>query len=69
MLQARDKAWFVRLYGEIIPSFSERIIDCTGTQTMLYPSRSMISCIDLAYYGASGAKDWVFLDYGTRKGL
>ena len=31
----RDRAWFVHLYGEIIPNFSKGIIDHTGAQTML----------------------------------
>ena len=53
------RAWFVCLYGEIIPSFSEGIIDHTGTQTMLYLTCTMISSVDLAHYGVFCAKDWV----------
>ena len=44
---------------------SEGIIDRTGTQTMLYLTCTMISNVDLAYYGVSHAKDWVFVDCGT----
>ena len=61
----RDRAWFVRLYGEIIPSFSEGIIDRTGAQTMLYLTCTMISSMGLARYRVSGARDWVFVDCGT----
>ena len=61
----RDSAWFVRLYGEIIQSFSEGIIDRTGAQTMLYLTCTMISSVDLAHYGVSRAKDWVSVDCGT----
>ena len=46
----RDRARFVRLYGEIIPSF----LTCT-----------IISSVDLARYGVSRAKDWVSVDCGT----
>ena len=46
------------LYGEII--------DRTGAQTMLYLTCTMISSVDLAYYGVSHAKDWVSVDFGTR---
>ena len=53
-LHVRDRAWFVRLYGEII---SSGIIDRTGTQTMLYLTCTMISSVDLAHYGVSCAKD------------
>ena len=49
----RDRAWFVSLYGEIIPSFSEGIIDRTGGQTMPYLTRTMISSVELAHYGVS----------------
>ena len=70
----------MRLYGEIIPelehglcacterlspSFSERIIDRTDAQTMLYLTCTIISSVDLAYYGVSCAKDWVSVDCGT----
>ena len=55
----------VRLYGEIIPSFSEGIIDHTGAQTMLYFTCTTISSVDLAQYGVSRAKDWVSLICGT----
>ena len=51
--------------GEIIPSFSEGIIDRTGAQTMLYLTCTMISSIDFACYGASRAKYWVSVDSGT----
>ena len=61
----RDRAWFVRLYGEIIPSFSEGIIDRTGAQTMLYLTCTTIISVDLAHYGVSRAKDWVSVDCGT----
>ena len=62
----RDRAWFVRLYGEIIQSFSEGIIDRTGAQTMLHLTCTTITCGDLAHYGVSHAKDWVSVDCGTR---
>ena len=55
----------MRLYGEIIPSFSGGIIDRTGAQTMLYLTCSMISSVDLAHYGVSCVKDWISLDCGT----
>ena len=58
----RDRAWFARLYGEIIPEFSEGIIDRTGEQTMLYLTCTMISSVGLACYGVSRAK----VDCGTR---
>ena len=56
----------MRLYGEIIPSFSEGVIDITDAQTMLYLTCTMISSVDLAYYEVSRAKDWVSVDCGTR---
>ena len=34
------------------------IIDRTGAQTMLYLTCTAISCVDLAQYGVSLAKDW-----------
>ena len=55
----------MRLYGEIIPSFSEGIIDRTGAQTMLYLTCSTITSVDLKHYGVSRAKDWVSVDCGT----
>ena len=55
----------MRLYGKIIPSFSERIVDSTGVQTMLYLTCTTISTVDLAHYGVSRAKDWVSVDCGT----
>ena len=57
----------MRLYGEIIPSFSEGIIDRTGAQTMLYLTCTTITSVDLAHYGVSRAKDWVSVDCGTRE--
>ena len=60
-----DRAWFVRLYGKIIPSFSEGIIDRTGAQTMLYLTCTKITSVDLEHYGVSRAKDWVSVDCGT----
>ena len=53
----------MRLYREIIPSFSEGIIDRTGAQTMFYLTCTIISSVDLAHYGVSCAKDWVFVDF------
>ena len=55
----------MRLYGEIIPSFSEGIIDRTGVQTMLYVTCTTITSVDLAHNGVSHAKDWVSVDCGT----
>ena len=43
----------------------EGVIDHTGAQTMLYLTCSMISDVDLAYYGVSRAKDWVSVDCCT----
>ena len=56
----------VRLHGEIIPSFSEGIVDRTGEQTMLYLTCTTITNEDLAHYGVSRAKDWVAVNCGTR---
>ena len=53
------------LYGEIIPSFSEGIIDRTGAQTMHYLTCTTISSKNLAHYEVSRAKDWVSVDFGT----
>ena len=55
----------MRLYAEIIPSFSEGIIDRTGAQTMLYLTCTMISSVDLAHLEVTSAKDWVSMDCGT----
>ena len=55
----------MRLYGEIIPSFSEAIIDRTGAETMLYLTCTTITSVDLAHYGVSRAKDCVSVDCGT----
>ena len=60
-VQVRDRAWFVRLYG--------KIIDRTGAQTMLELTCTTITSVDLAHYGVSRAKDWVSVDWGTRKSL
>ena len=56
----------MRLYGEIIPSFSEGIIDRTGAQTMLYLTCTMIYSVNLANYGVSRAKGWLSVDCGTK---
>ena len=56
----------MRLHGEIIPGFSEGIIDRTGAQTMLYLTCTMISSVNLAHYGVSRAKGWVSVDCGTK---
>ena len=60
--QVGDRAWAVRLYGEII---SEGIIDRTGAQPMLYLTCTTITSINLAHYGVSRAKDWVSVKCGT----
>ena len=55
----RDRAWFVRLYGEII-------IDRTAAQTMLYLTCTTITSVDLAHYGVSHAKTgylWIVVQY------
>ena len=65
LVQVRDRAWFVRLYGEITSSFSSGIVDRTGAQTMLYLTCTMISSVDLAYYGVSRAKYWVSVNSGA----
>ena len=44
---------------------SEGIIDRTGALTMLYLSCTTITSVDLAHYGVSLAKDWIFVDCGT----
>ena len=36
---------------------------------MFYLTCTMISCVDLAHYGVSSAKDWVSVDCGTGQGL
>ena len=64
----RERAWFMRLYAEIIPSFREGIIDRTGAQTMLYFTYILVSSVDLAHYGVSHVKDRVSVDCGTNKG-
>ena len=38
----------------------------TGAQTMLYPTCTTITSVDLAHYGVSCAKNWVSVDCGTR---
>ena len=48
----------MRLNGELI-------IDRTGAQTMLYLTCTTISSVDLAQYGVSLAKDWVYVECGT----
>ena len=63
-IKVRDRAWFVRLYGEIIPELNG-IICRIGAQTILYLTCTMISSVDLAHYGVFRAKDWVFVDCGT----
>ena len=66
MNHVRDRAWFVCLYGEIIPElYSEVIIDRKGSQIMLYLTCTMISSLDLAHYAISRAKNWVSVDCGT----
>ena len=45
-----DRAWFIRLYGEITPSFREWIIDSTGVKIMLYLVYTTISRVDHARY-------------------
>ena len=46
----RDRAWFVRMDGEITPSFREWNIDRTGSQTMLYLVCTTISRVEHARY-------------------
>ena len=53
----RDRAWLVRMYGEITPSFREWIIDRTGGQTMPYLICSMISRVDHARYEVPYAQE------------
>ena len=55
----------MRLYGEIIPRFSEGIIDRTGAQTMHYLTCTMIPSVNLAQYGVSCATEWISVDCGT----
>ena len=55
----------MRLYGKIIPSFSEGIIDRKGAQTMLYLTCTTISSVDFPQYAVSLAKDWVFVKCDT----
>ena len=63
----REKARFVGLYGEIILSFSEGIIDHTAAQTMLYLPCPTISGVDLAHNDVSHANYGISVDYGTNK--
>ena len=66
VVQVRDTAWFVCLYGEIIPKLKRGDKSTVqGHKTMLYLTCTMISSIDLAHYGVSRAKDWVSMDYFT----
>ena len=53
----RDRAWFVRMYGEITPSFREWIIDRTGGQTMLYLVCTTTSRVDHASYEVPYAQE------------
>ena len=39
----------------------------TGAQTMLYLTCTTITSVDLAHYGVSRAKDWVYVDCGTSR--
>ena len=57
-VRVRDRAWFVRLYGKIIPELK-------GAQTMLCLTCTMISSVDLAQNGVSHAKDWVSVNCGA----
>ena len=49
---------FVRMYGEKIPE-ARGLSLRAGAQTMLYLTCTMMSSVDVARYGVSGAKDWV----------
>ena len=51
--QVRDRAWFARLYGEII---SEGIIDLQAHKPFSLSHLYVISSVDLACYGVSRAK-------------
>ena len=51
-VHVRDRAWFVRLYGEISTVQAHK--PCTT-----------ITSVDLAHYGVSRAKDWVSVHCGT----
>ena len=53
----REKAWLVRMYGDITPSFRECIIDRTGGQIMLYPICTTISHVDHARYEVPYAQE------------
>ena len=55
----RDRAWFMRLYGEII--------DRTDGQTMLCLTCTMISSVDLAHYEVSRAKDCLYYESNQQK--
>ena len=50
VVQVRDRAWFVRLFGEIIDrTCAQRGLSLqTGAQTMLYLTCTIISSVDLA---------------------
>ena len=56
----KDRAWFVRLYGEIIPELKR------GDNRPHRRTNHALSSVDLAYYGISLAKDWVSGDCGTK---
>ena len=49
------------------PRALARGLSCTGAQTMLYLTYTMISNVDLAHYGVSCANDWVSVDCGTTR--
>ena len=53
----RDRTWFVRMYGEITPSFHEWIIDRTGGQNMLCLVCTTISPVDDACYEVPYAQE------------
>ena len=61
--RVRDRAWVCAPL--LSPSFSKGIIDRTGALTMLCLTCTRLSSVDLAHYGVSRAKDWVFVYCGT----
>ena len=63
MNQVRDRAWFVRLYGEIRRDRGLSLR--TGAQTMLYLTCTTITSVDLAHYGVSHDKESVSVNCGT----
>ena len=64
MEQVRNRAWFVRLYGDNARALA-RGLSTVEAHKPCYLTCTMISSTDLAHYGVSRAKAWVSVDHGT----